>query len=79
MTRSCPRQGKVAPSGDERSSSPSAEGWFCGFKTIQPPCRLGNSTHPRNFKKQKFPTFGMIQQERQNNIINILGGHSYAM
>lgn len=22
---------------------------------------------------------GMIQQERQNNIINILGGHSYAM
>ena len=24
-------------------------------------------------------TFGMIQQERQNNIINILGGHSYAM
>jgi len=23
--------------------------------------------------------FGMIQQERQNNIINILGGHSYAM
>ena len=54
---SCPRQGKLAPSGDERGSSPSAEGWFCGFKTIQPPCRLGNSTHPRNFKKQKFPTF----------------------
>lgn len=27
-----------------------------------------------------FPGFfGMIQQERQNNIINILGGHSYAM
>ena len=25
------------------------------------------------------PDFGMIQQERQNNIINILGGHSYAM
>ena len=23
--------------------------------------------------------YGMIQQERQNNIINILGGHSYAM
>ena len=22
---------------------------------------------------------GIIQQERQNNIINILGGHSYAM
>ena len=22
---------------------------------------------------------GMIQQEKQNNIINILGGHSYAM
>ena len=26
-----------------------------------------------------FWSFGMIQQERQNNIINILGGHSYAM
>ena len=25
------------------------------------------------------PDLGMIQQERQNNIINILGGHSYAM
>ena len=27
----------------------------------------------------KVGHLGMIQQERQNNIINILGGHSYAM
>ena len=41
MTRSCPRQGKVAPLGDERGSLPrsraavvwfsSAEGWLYSF------------------------------------------------
>ncbi|WP_446806273.1 hypothetical protein [Dialister sp.] len=30
-------------------------------------------------ESKNFPPSGMIQQERQNNIINILGGHSYAM
>ena len=64
------------------------------FKTIQPRCARKHLTTSLRSKTPynlagiagnyiSFvafgATFGMIQQERQNNIINILGGHSYAM
>ena len=45
-----------------------------GEKTIQPQHCCENYCIPR---LRRY--LGMIQQERQNNIINILGGHSYAM
>ena len=40
---------------------------------------LGEMQLIRPTSEFKVGHLGMIQQERQNNIINILGGHSYAM
>ena len=48
--------------------------YLCYLKRPQNLAALENYFIPRLRRD-----LGMIQQERQNNIINILGGHSYAM
>jgi hypothetical protein len=53
-----------------------------GFVVLKPYSRLAGweiQLIREILKSKNFPPSGMIQQERQNNIINILGGHSYAM
>ena len=53
-----------------------------GFVVLKPYSRLAGweiQLIREILKSKNFPPAGMIQQERQNNIINILGGHSYAM
>jgi hypothetical protein len=53
-----------------------------GFVVLKPYSRLAGweiQLIREILESKNFPPSGMIQQERQNNIINILGGHSYAM
>lgn len=54
------------------------KGGFYGSSDYHTMCACGCSI-PVRHRTDSAGCHGMIQQERQNNIINILGGHSYAM